>query len=167
MRSGSGAHYLLIAVVAVLAAGCRQADGPIPAPNATVQEELVDVGRDLDDIATGRDPAGSKNLADDLRKYARRSTAVPAVDELSRRAAGAVAGTKLSEQAAQRMAHTLWLSIAAREISERQIESLQNDTQSLLMSIGIAEENAQQVAAQVGEVQRAVTDRPRRWYELF
>jgi hypothetical protein len=52
-------------------------------------------------------------------------------------------------------------------LSERQIETLQNDVQALLMSVGIAEENAQQVAAQVGDVQVAVTDRPRRWYELF
>jgi hypothetical protein len=61
----------------------------------------------------------------------------------------------------------LWLSVAARDISERQIESLQNDTQSLLASVGIPEERAQQVAVQVGEVQRAVTNRPRRWYEFF
>jgi hypothetical protein len=39
--------------------------------------------------------------------------------------------------------------------------------QSLLMSAGIAEPNAQQVAAQVGDVQRAISDRPRRWYEFF
>lgn len=73
----------------------------------------------------------------------------------------------MTEQAAQRLTHNLWLSVAARDISERQVESLQNDTQSLLVSVGVAEVRAQEVATQVGEVQRAVTDRPRRWYELF
>jgi hypothetical protein len=159
--------YGLIGVVVLGLSGCRQPDGPVPTPDATVQEELGDVARDLRDIATARDPQASQNLADDLRKYAQRPSAVPAVDELSRRTAGAVAGSQLTEQAAQRLTHNLWLSVAARDISERQIESLQNDTQSLLASVGIPEERAQQVAVQVGEVQRAVTSRPRRWYEFF
>jgi hypothetical protein len=159
--------YGLIGAVVLGLSGCRQPDGPVPTPDATVQEELGDVARDLRDIATARDPQASQNLADDLRKYAQRPSAVPAVDELSRRTAGAVAGSQLTEQAAQRLTHNLWLSVAARDISERQIESLQNDTQSLLASVGIPEERAQQVAVQVGEVQRAVTSRPRRWYEFF
>jgi hypothetical protein len=159
--------YGLIGVAVVVLSGCRQPDGPIPTPDATVQEELGDVARDLQYIASARDPQAPQNLAEDLRKYARRPSAVPSVDELSRRTAGALAGSQLTEQAAQRLTHNLWLSVAARDISERQIESLQNDTQSLLVSVGIPEERAQQVAVQVGEVQRAVTNRPRRWYELF
>ena len=78
-----------------------------------------------------------------------------------------LAGVDLAEQTAQRLAHSLWLSVVARELSERQTETLQNDVQSLLMAEGIAEEDAQLVAAQVGEVQGAVAARPRRWYELF
>ena len=57
--------------------------------------------------------------------------------------------------------------MAAVELSERQMEALQSDVVSLLMTEGIAEEDAQQVAAQIGEVQGAVATRPRRWYELF
>lgn len=151
----------------LILAGCRQPDGQVPTPDAVVSEELGDVARDLQYIANARDPEAPKDLADDLRKYAQRSSAVPAVDELSRRTAGALAGSQLSEQAAQRLTHNLWLSVAARDISERQIESLQNDTHSLLVSVGIPEDRAAQVAVQVGEVQRAVTNRPRRWYELF
>lgn len=150
----------------LMVSGCRQPDGPVPTPNDSVQEELVDITRDLQYIAAGRDPQAPQDLAYDLGKYAGQ-TAKPAVDELSRRTASAVAGSQLTEQAAQRLTHNLWLAIAARDISERQIESLQNDTQSLLMSIGIAEGPAQEVALQVGEVQREVTERPRRWYELF
>jgi hypothetical protein len=146
--------------------GCRQPDGEVPTPDAVAQEELGDVARDLQNIGNARDPEAPKDLAYDLRKYAQRS-AVPAVDELSRRTADALAGSQLSEQAAQRLTHNLWLSVAARDISERQIESLQNDTHSLLVSVGISEDRAEQVAVQVGEVQRAVTSRPRRWYELF
>ena len=163
----SRARYVLIVIAGLSLGACRQADGPIPAPNETVQEELVDVTRDLQNVASGRDPQAPKDLADDLRKYARRPSAEPVVDELSRRTAGVLAGINLTEQAAQQLTHNLWLSVAARDLSERQIETLQNDVQSLLISLGVAEANAQPVAAQVGDVQVAVTDRPRRWYELF
>ena len=157
----------LICLCVILSAGCRQPDGTVPAPSADTQQELVDVVRDLQNVASARDPQAPKDLADDLRKYVQRPAAVPAVDELARLTAGAVAGTELTEQAAQRLTHNLWLSVVSRDNSERQVESLQNDTQALLVSIGVAEDRAQQVAVQVGEVQRAVTDRPRRWYELF
>lgn len=164
----SPVRYLPIALVPLLLAGCRQADGPIPTPDESVQEDLYDVRRDLEYIASGYDPTASKDLALDLRKYVEEEPeAARAVDELTRRTASVLPGTKLPEQMADRLAHNLWLSIMAREISERQVEALQNDTQSLLMSIGVAEENAQQVAAQVGEVQRVRTNRQRRWYELF
>jgi hypothetical protein len=139
----------------------------MPTPNESAQDDLNDISRDLTYIATGSAGGGPDDLADDLRKYARPQDAVPVVDELSRRTATAVANTKLPEQTAQRLAHTLWLSIAATEMSERQVEALQNDTQSILMSIGVADGVAQQVAAQVGEVQRAITRRQRRWYEWF
>ena len=163
----SPACYVLIVMAGLSLGACRQADGPIPAPNQTRQEELVDVARDLQNIASGRDPQAPEDLAADLRRYAQRPDAKRAVDELSTRTARALGGRNLAEQDAQRLAHNLWLAVEGREMSERQIEALQNDVQALLMSVGVAEESAQQVAAQVGEVQGAVTDRPRRWYELF
>lgn len=163
----SRARYVLIVIAGLSLGACRQADGPIPTPSQTVQEELVDVTRDLQNVASGRDPQGPQDLAADLRKYVERPDAVLAVDELSTRTARALGGRALADQDAQRLAHNLWLAVEAREMSERQIETLQNDVQALLMSVGVAEESAQQVAAQVGEVQTAVTDRPRRWYELF
>ncbi len=146
---------------------CRQADGELPTPGAVVQEELADVVRDLQSVATGRDSQALRDLADDLRKYASRPQAEPAVDELSRRAAAAVRGLELPDQAAQRMAHSLWASIAARELSERQVESMKNDMRLFLVSAGVSEANAELVSTQVGDVQGAVSARPRRWYEVF
>ena len=163
----SRARYVLIVFVGLSLGACRQADGPMPAPSETVQEELVDVARDLQNVASGRDPQAPEDLAEDLGKYADSPSARPVVDELSQRASTVLAGVDLTEQAAQRLAHNLWLSVAASELSGRQVETLQNDVQSLLMAEGVAEEDAQQVAAQVGDVQGAVTARPRRWYELF
>lgn len=157
----------VLAAALMTLAGCRQPDGEVPTPNETVQEELGDVTRDLQYIATGRDPNAANDLAEDLRKYARRETALAAVDELSQRTAAAVAGSQLTDEAAERLTHNLWLAIAALELSERQVEALQNETQALLVSVNVPEERAEAVAAQVGDVQRAVSDRPRRWYELF
>ena len=138
----------------------------MPTPNPTVQEELQDVSRDLQNVARN-DASAPEELAHDLRRYIVRPSAVPTVDELTRRTARVLPNTKLTDQTAQQLAHNLWVTVSARELSERQVESLQNDVQSLLMSTGMPEENAQPVAEQVGEVQRAVTERPRRWYELF
>jgi hypothetical protein len=163
----SRACALLILTLPVFLGGCRQADGPLPTPSQTHQEELVDVARDLQNVASGRDLNGPVDLADDLRKYIERPAARPLVDELSARTVKALQGRELADQDAQRLAHNLWVSVYAKELSERQIETLQNDMQALLVSLGVGEESAQQVAAQVGEVQGSLTRRPRRWYEFF
>ena len=158
---------LLIATLTLGLGGCRQADGPVPNPSQAYQEELVDVARDLQNVAAGRDPSAPDDLADDLRKYTDKPAARTLVDELSARTVKAIAGRELAEQDAQRLAHNLWVSVYAKDLSERQIETLQNDMQAHLVSLGIGEDSAQQVAAQVGAVQSSVTLRPRRWYELF
>jgi hypothetical protein len=158
---------LLVIVVAELSgAACRQADGPVPVPDDNAREELKDVSKDLLNV-TKQDPQAPRDLASDLNKYTDNRDERAAIDELSRRVTGVLPTSKLSEQTAQQLAQNLWVTVTARQLSERQIESLQEDVQALLVSAGVAEPNAQQVAAQVGEVQRAVNDRPLRWYELF
>ena len=159
-------QYAIIIFSALALGACRQADGPMPTVNAEIQNELQDITHDLQNVAR-RDPSGPEDLAHDLGKYPRASDEVPAVNELSRRTGEVLVGKSFKEQTAQRLAHSLWTSIAARELSERQMEALQNDVQSQLVAIGVAEPQAQQVAAQVGEVQKAVGDHPRRWYEFF
>ena len=162
----STVHYAIILVSALALGACRQADGPMPPVNAEIQNELLDISHDLQNVAR-RDPAGPEDLAHDLGKYPRQSDEMPAVNELTRRTSNVLVGKTVNEQAGQRLAHSLWTTVAARELSERQVETLHNDLQSILVSIGVAEPQAQQVAAQVGEVQKAVGDRPRRWYEFF
>lgn len=138
----------------------------MPMPNPATQNEIDDLRRDLLGIAR-RDADSPKDLADGFHKYTDVASNLPAFDELARRTSSVVAGTKLNEQVAQQLAHDLWLAVSAREMSERQVEALQADLQTVLMSTGVPEANVQPVVAQVEEVQRLVTSRPRRWYEFF
>jgi len=158
--------YVLILVAGVSISACRQADGLVPTPSAEDQSEIGDISRDLQSIAA-REAQASADLADDLRKYAEPTSLEPAIDELSRRTASAVAGSVLTGDTAQQLAKNLWVAVVAREMSKSQIESLQDDLTSVLMSAGIEEGRAQPVAAEVEEIQRLVTTRTRRWYEFF
>lgn len=159
-------HYAIVLFSALALGACRQADGPVAKPDANTEEELGDVKKDLLNVAGGN-PSGPDDLRHDITKYARRDSEAPAIDELSRRTASVIAGKKLDDQTAARLAHSLWTAIMARDISERQVETLQGEVQSVLVSVGVAEPQAQQVAAQVGVIQKQVSNRPKRWYEFF
>ncbi len=157
-------------MAAVLAlAGCRQSDGDVPAPDADAQGEIRDISRDILNIASGSDPQAPKDLADDLIRYTmdKRTSANGAVIDLARQTAETLSGRAVPEQTAQQLAHHFWVAVIARELSERQIETLQGDVQALFGSVGVPEGQASAVAGQVGDVQQLATDRARRWYEVF
>jgi hypothetical protein len=65
------------------------------------------------------------------------------------------------------VAHTCWVTVAGRQLSEKQVDSLKNEMKQELMALGVNEQQAQGVADQVGTVQQAVTARHRRWYEML
>lgn len=158
---------VLILVLSCGLAACRQADGPLPTADDQATNRVGDLSRDLLSVARG-DAQARKDLVDDLHVFLDAKTdAAPAVDELARRTSDVVAGKALTDQNAQRLAHHLWTFTAARDLSGRQVESLQNDLHALLVEVGVPEDNAVNVASQAGEVQKLVTDRGRRWYEFF
>jgi hypothetical protein len=159
--------YVLILAAALPLAACRQADGPMPANSASTANELGDISRDLQNLASG-DPAGPKDLSDDIGHYAEgASGGQTAAAELSRRLGQALTGKTFKLAQAMPVAHTCWVTVAGRQMSEKQVESLKNEMKSELMSLGANEQQAQSVADQVGVVQQAVTARHRRWYELL
>ncbi len=153
-------------ILSLTLAGCRQADGPLPMAEGEVPNRLEDIRRDLLSVSRG-DTQAPQDLADDLRVFVEVGEAVPAVNELARRTADVVAGKTLNDEHAQQLAHHLWTAAAGREMSGRQVESLQNDVHALLVSVGVPEDNAMNVASQVSEVNARVSSRPRRWYEFF
>jgi hypothetical protein len=156
------------AIVAVLQlAGCRQADGPMPETTPETANELGDISRDLQNLATG-DAEGPKDLADDIGDYAQDTkNGQAAAQELSNRLGQALTGKKFKLAEAMPLAHTCWVTVAARQLSEKQVDSLKTEMKSQLMTLGVEEMRAQSVADQVGVVQQAVTARHRRWYEML
>jgi hypothetical protein len=151
------------------AAGCRMSDGPMPTPTGDVTNRLDDLRRDLGDVVAGHAEA-RKDFADDLLVFVdieEKPEAVAAINELSRQLTEVAAGTMLKESASPPLLRQVWTVVAARELSEKQVTQLQADMKATLTSLGVAEPAAQSIANQVGTVQKAVTDRQRRWYEVF
>jgi hypothetical protein len=159
--------YAIIAAAALSFAACRQADGQLPPATGTVPNELGDISRDLQSLASGS-PDGPKDLTDDISHYAEGTNGgQAAAAELSRRLGEALTGKTFKLAQALPLAHTCWVTVAGRQLSEKQIENLQNEMKAELMSLGVSEPQAQAVASQVGVVQQAVTARHRRWYEML
>jgi hypothetical protein len=159
--------YVLLFAAAMQFAACRQADGPMPETTPETSNELGDISRDLQNLASGN-PDGPKDLADDIGHFAQDSkNGQAAADELSRRLGQALTGKSFKLAQAMPLAHTCWVTVAGRQLSEKQVEALKNDMKAQLMSLGANEQQAQNVADQVGVVQQSVTARHRRWYELL
>jgi hypothetical protein len=159
--------YALVFAAALQFAACRQADGPMPETTPSTANELGDINRDLQNLATGN-PDGPKDLASDISHYAEGSNGgAAAAEELSRRLGQALNGKSFKLAQAMPVAHACWVAVAARQLSEKQVETLRNEMKSGLMSLGVNEQQAQNVADQVGVVQQAVTARHRRWYEML
>lgn len=159
--------YALVLTVVLPVAACRQADGAMPETTATTPNELGDISRDLQNLASG-DPSGPTDLTDDIRHYTEGSTGgEAAAGELARRLGSALTGKMFKLAQVMPVAHTTWVAVAGRQLSEKQIDNLKNEMKSELMALGVNEQQAQSVADQVGAVQQAVTARHRRWYELL
>ncbi len=156
-------------VVSFCLCGCRQADGPLPVADSEAKNRLEDINKDFGNIAAGHAEA-SQDLSDDLRVFLdlyEHPDSEPSVTELAKQVASALPRTPLAEERGLELARQLWLSIASRELSEKQVETLQNDVRAALIGVGVADTSAQTIVAQVRTVQSYVTDRKRRWYEAF
>jgi hypothetical protein len=162
----SFALYAFVAVATLTFVACRQADGPLPTPDAEEQNRLEDLKHDLLNVA-GAQPDAAEDLSHDLRVFAWSPQAATGSDQLSARVSSVLPGTRLSDQTAAQLALSCWMAVAARQMSERQVDSLKADIENVLTSIGVTEQNARTVSAEVGKVQELVTARPRRWYEIF
>jgi 6-phosphogluconate dehydrogenase (decarboxylating) len=137
----------------------------MPEATESVANELGDISRDLQNAAY-QNPTGVQDLTEDISHYAQGTNGgEAAAQELARRLAQALTGKMFKVAQAMPVAHTVWVAVAARQLSEQQIDNLKNEMKSELIALGANEQQAQSAADQVGAVQQAVTARHRRWYE--
>jgi hypothetical protein len=145
------------------------ADGPLPMPTSEDQNRLDDLRRDIGNVVGGNQE-GKKDFADDLLVFVQASAkpeAPAAVNELARLITEAAAAAQLKEAALPPFLRQVWTALAARELSEKQVTTLQADVKTTLTGLGVPEPSAQGISNQIGTVQKAVTERSRRWYEVF
>jgi hypothetical protein len=155
--------------VALSASGCRMADGPLPTPGSEDLNRLDDLRRDLGNVVGGHAEA-KQDFIDDLRVFVKPGTkpqAPPAINELARLVTDAAVAAQLKEPAMPPLLRQVWTAVVARDLSERQIATLQADVKTTLAGLAVPEPSAQAIASQIVVVQKAVTDRERRWYEVF
>jgi hypothetical protein len=146
------------------------ADGPVPdARDPDIANQLGDIERDLENVLAG-DPQGRQDFEDDLMRFADLSATPEAeapIKQLSSQVVEAVTQTKAKGAALTPLVERLYIAIAARQLSEGQAQALGDDVLAALSRMGLDDVKARAIAAQVVIVQQAVTDRHRRWYEVF
>jgi hypothetical protein len=154
----------MVVALALGAAGCKQADGPLLDAAVRVGD-MSDIGKDLMAIQA-KDPSGAADFIDDLSKLCPEKPGEAPSRELATRVVSAVqVGGKLTMPDAVKLGTTLWQTVAARDISASQAKALREDVKQLLTSAGVADAGA--VLDQMTVVQQAVTRRQARWYEFF
>jgi hypothetical protein len=158
---------LVMTVVAIsLLAACRQPDGTMPMPDAEQVDRIEDLSRDLQNVAAGNETA-AKELADDLEVIGRMPVPAERVQELVRALETSLQGKTLSEDAAKRLAESMFLVMSARQLSDRQIETLQTEVTTQVKALGADEAAATNVASAAGRLQEDVRGNRRRWYQWF
>ncbi|HKE83502.1 MAG TPA: hypothetical protein VKB50_07110 [Vicinamibacterales bacterium] len=138
----------------------------MPKQSGDVPKRLMDIGIDIERVA-----AGSKEsvveLTDDLTSFAEGPEVTTAVRGLSSTLCPMLVNRSIDADTRSRLTTLLWTTVVAHEFSERQIDGLKDDMRGLLISVGVSQPDANLAAGWVGNVQKAVAVRSRRWYERY
>jgi hypothetical protein len=155
---------------AVLLASCRMADGPVPDPKeGETANRVGDLSRDLSNVAAGHADA-TTDFMDGLIQFVDvgdKPDAVAPVRELGNQLISAFAATKASDRAVVPLLEQVVVGLKATELSEKQVEQVKDNVRKAATDLGVDDVKARALAAQIEIVQHAVTDRHRRWYEVF
>jgi hypothetical protein len=154
---------MVMFVLALAVAGCRQSDGSVPDPQGEQANKAEDISRDLQGVASAE--AGAVN---DLRQDLGNLSGAPPPDhlvgELATRLTDALAGTTLTDEAAMQLADKLFVATTARDLSERQRVMLRTEVTSALTAAGVPQEKAEPVAVVVDDIQTAIGENRKRWW---
>jgi hypothetical protein len=163
-------NFFVICLCAVLFSSCRQADGPLPDPKqGETANRIADMSRDLGNVAAGH-PEASRDFVDGLMAFVDvgdKPDAAAPVKELGTQLMTAYTASKASERAVVPLLEQVVIGLEATSLSENQVEGLKEGVQKAAADLGVDDVRARALAAQIEIVQHAVTDRHRRWYELF
>lgn len=160
----------LCCLCVVLLTSCRMADGPVPDPkDGETANRVGDLSRDLSNVAAGHADA-TQDFMDDLLQFvdlgAKPDAAEP-VKELGNQLIAAFSETKATERAVVPLLERVVVGLMARTLSEKQVEQVRDEVRQAAIDLGVDDVKARALASQIEIVQRAVTDRHRRWYEVF
>ena len=156
---------LVLFAVAAMLTGCRQPDGAVPAPQGESVNKTEDIRRDLLNLAAG-DRAARQDLQVDLANLTGDGTPEHLAEQLSSDLEVALRGIQLTDEDSKQLAGSLYVVLAGRELSERQIELLRNQVTAHLADAGVDAEAAARVGEAAEQVQQAVGRNRRRWWHL-
>jgi hypothetical protein len=158
--------FALVLIAALGTGACKQGDGPLPAKVDDVPNRLSDLKRDLEAIVAGEQQA-IQDLTDDLLVFTPEPEGHNATKALSMTVCSMLVKKPINDETQTKIVNLLWTTVAARELSERQVDALKDDMRNTLLSAGVTQPDANLAAGRVGDVQNAVTLRTRRWYERY
>jgi len=156
----------LVLVAAVGVSACKQGDGALPAKSGDVPNRLGDLKRDLEAVIGG-DQRAIDDFADDLRVFTEEPDGQMMTNAMATTVGSMLVSRRVNDEAQTKIVSLLWTAVAARELSERQVDALKDDVRNTLLSVGVTQPDANLAAGRVGDVQKAVTVRTRRWFERY
>jgi hypothetical protein len=157
---------LSLVAVLFLAAACRQQDGPIPQPSGDEPDEVYELSRDILNVAGG-DKQAFQELSDDLGSQGPLETGRPGAGALAKSLQTALAGRRVSEDQAKRLAGDLYIVFAADKLSSNQVEALQGRVSGLLREVGVPDGAIEPVQNDITSVQALVNKGGRRWWQIL
>jgi hypothetical protein len=156
----------LVLVAALCAGACKQGDGALPAKTDDVPNRLGDLKRDLAAVVSGEQQA-IQDLTDDLLVFTDEPEGQTATKALATTVCSMLVNREVNDETQTKIVNLLWTVVAARELSERQVDGLKDEMRNTLLAVGVTQPDANLAAGRVGDVQNAVTLRTRRWYERY
>jgi hypothetical protein len=160
----------IVCLFALVLTSCRMADGPVPNPKeGETANRVGDLSRDLSNVAAGHGEA-TADFMEGLLQFVDlgdKPDAEAPVKELGNQLVAAFTETKASDRAVVPLLEHVVVGLEARDLSENQVEQLKENVLKAATDLGVADVKARALAAQIEIVQHAVTDRHRRWYEVF
>jgi hypothetical protein len=158
--------FALALAAALGVSACKQGDGPLPEKRDDLPNRLGDLKRDLEAVIAG-DQSAVQDLSDDLIVFSAEPEAQTAVKGMAITVSSMLVNKKVNDETQTKIVSLLWMAVAARELSERQTDAVKDDVRNTLLSVGVTQPDANLAAGRVGDVQKAVTRRTRRWYERY